>query len=106
MEHEASYDKKVCDAKRFIMCFHVKICIQNLIFHEKKYFITTLYFILKLNFIKRQASDLMGRVVCFIFVQNINWKKRSLSSICSLLNPDVPGLLCRCKSIYTSAIPA
>ena len=46
MENEASYEKKVCDAKRLIMCFYIRICIQNTFLREKLffYFILTTYF--------------------------------------------------------------
>ena len=46
MENEAFYEKKVCDVKRFIKCFYIRICNQNVIFHEKNYFSFILTFIL------------------------------------------------------------
>ena len=39
MENEASYNKKMCDAKSFVMYFYIIICIQNINFHEKIIFI-------------------------------------------------------------------
>ena len=83
----------MCDVKRFTKCFYITICNQNIIFHEKNiFFYFNPLFQLKLNFLRRQAWDLRGLLVCFNWCNILTEKdENSLLSICSIFNPNVPG---------------